>query len=675
MTVFYTDLAQPLLDYVSRVKADTSGTSSSLNINLTLSADYYGAQPRIITAIYGFEGYMGVPALDGTGNKARLAAYENQVAWESLDPALEAPSRAYYSALGVTAFAAIYEVPALRADTIPVVFSHPVLGGTVQAADFRVTLNTGEIVTPLVASFLPNYEFNERQTVVLTGYWGNRIASGQEGAQYPVNVAVVDDGSPLQLVTPGGLLSAVGMSAPSVSPYSEGNGPRILAAKLNAFSDLGEGGPAWLSTAAANSGSDLYEDQALYRLRIYTSAGFSPDGIASIDPEDFSRFFQLHALDQNENKIILDKSGVDYEISGFGEIRILGIADTGSSQHSYDAAYVEDHDNQYDIILSGDLAAIERLCSIRMPSGDGYSPVYNPGGPGNDPASNPAVPFTVPSSDHTISITKDFNESSFVSYVEIEGPIIKNHITGQPVGATRGLAAYDIGTAHTIYQFVDPEGKLFYSSFDVDPNYEIYLSDNSPENYSRATNDQIFGSFGINFVSFSGERAHYSLDGNLNELNIIDLVSFRDAEDTLHDIERLNFTDGVVAFDIDGNAGQAFRMYQAALGRAPDPSGLGYWVSELDRDLGDLTWVAKNFLLSTEFNEKYGNPWDASDLEFLNCLYRIAFDRQPDDPGLQYWLTELANGGSREMVVASFSESVENQVNLMDSVAAGIWFI
>ncbi len=37
-------------------------------------------------------------------------------------------------------------------------------------------LNTGQVVTPLVASITPNFEYNERSTVVILGYFGNRIA-------------------------------------------------------------------------------------------------------------------------------------------------------------------------------------------------------------------------------------------------------------------------------------------------------------------------------------------------------------------------------------------------------------------------------------------------------------------------------------------------------------------
>jgi hypothetical protein len=34
-----------------------------------------------------------------------------------------------------------------------------------------------------------------------------------------------------------------------------------------------------------------------------------------------------------------------------------------------------------------------------------------------------------------------------------------------------------------------------------------------------------------------------------------------------------------VALDVDGAAGQAYRLYQAAFDRAPDKNGLGYWIN------------------------------------------------------------------------------------------------
>ena len=466
----YTDLAEPLQAYLATVNADTVPSSAALATNVLLGADYYGDEPRIITANYGFDGYMGVPGLTGTGDTARDAAYAHDVAWQDLDPDLGAAARAYYSAVGVAVFSAVYGVPLELGDTIPVVFSHPVLPASVTPEAFRITLNDGQTVTPATASFIPNLEYNERQTVVLSGYWGNRIAPGQPGAQYPVRVEVVDAATPMMLVTPKGLVPAAGLSLESHNPYEPGNGPRIVAAKLNLYSDLGEGGPQSQPASTANSGADLYGSQARYRLRIYTSAGFSPDGIASIRPDDYGRFFVLKAVDRSGNTIELAQAGTSYAIDGYGTVRIVGLADTGPRQDSYDDAYVEDHDNQYDIILTGDLAAIARITEVRLPSSGAYSAVYNPGGPGNQPANNPPeAVFTVPSQDHSVPVSNDMAAASFVSYAEIDGPVARDPATGQPLGKLLGTAIIDTKTGYSVLAYEDPDGKRFYASFPVSP--------------------------------------------------------------------------------------------------------------------------------------------------------------------------------------------------------------
>ncbi|MGE4336600.1 MAG: hypothetical protein AB7E55_11570, partial [Pigmentiphaga sp.] len=443
MTIQYTELAQPLLRHLLDDKLSIVPSSPALNLAIHLAADFYGHDPRIITANYGFEGYMGVPGLAGTDAAAREAAVAADIAWQNLDPALDAPSRAYYSAVGDDNFLAIYGVAALQADTIPVVFSHPVLGNTVDPAAFRITLNTGEVVTPLTASFLPNTEYNERQTVVLTGYWGDRLGTDDLDAVYPVYVEIVATETPLTLLSDEGLVSAVGLGVESQNPYVEGNGPRLVGANLDVISDLGEGAPLWVPGSNQNSGIDLFGDEAAFRLRLYTSAGFSPDGIASLMPNDFERYFALEAVDAYGQTVWIREAEVDVEIAGLGVVRVLGIADTGGAQDDYDLAYVEDHDNQYDIVLAGDAEAVAAIQRVHLPSAGDYSPVYNPGGPGNDPAGNPDAPFTVPSSPHSVEVAHLVGQNPYVSYVEIDGQVYRDPDTGQPVGAHRGLAVRD----------------------------------------------------------------------------------------------------------------------------------------------------------------------------------------------------------------------------------------
>lgn len=480
MTVLANSKVQPLLQYLAQVNLTQPPTSPALNLSILLSADIYNSTPGMLTANYGFDGYMGVPGLTGTDDASREAAWQYGVSWQDLDPALNAGVRAYYSAVGDTNFQAMYGVSATLADTIPVVFSHPVLGTSLTPQAFEIELNTGERVTPLAASFLPNGEYNERQTVVLTGYWGNRLQPDDPDALHPVKVRIVETDTPLMLVTEQGLVSIAGDQVDSKNPYVEGNGPRIVRANLDAYSNLGEGAPIWLTASNNNAGSDLFGDEAQFRLRVYTSAGFSPDGIGSILPTEFSRYFQLEATDALGRPVWLLETGVDYAIGGFGTVRIAGIADTGPVQDTYDLSYIEDHDNQYDIILSGDAAAIAQITRVHMPSSGDYSPVYNPGGPGNDPASNPPLPFTVPSSSQSTEVSQLIGRNPYVSFVEIDGSVYRDPVTGQPVGEDQGVAVRDTLTGHTINQYIDPYGRLFYASFQVSDHFDPVSTANHP---------------------------------------------------------------------------------------------------------------------------------------------------------------------------------------------------
>lgn len=483
----YTPLASALQSYIAADQAGSASTNNksiSMNSSIILGADYYADIPAIITANYGFEGYMGVAnlvgngavAIPGCGNPCSLssqqnAAYAGNVAFENLDASLQATARAYYSAVGASNFQSAYAVSAAQMTqgalaTIPVVFTHPVWPPSVTTAAFQVTLNTGVVVTPLAASLLPNTEYNERQTVVLSGYFGNRVTSGAS-AVYPISVSIVNSPTVLQFVTPKGLVSAVGLTKASQNPYISGNGPKLVAAKLNVFSALGESNPAWNAAAYANSGSDLFGGAAWYRLRLYTSAGFSPDGVTSLLPTDFSKYFTLTATDIAGNAVQLTQTGVSYTIRGLGSVTVIGLADTGALQSSYDLAYLEDHDNQYDIILTGDAAAVASLSTVQMPSSGAYSAVYNPGGPGNNPSSNPTgIPFTVASSNHTVNIGNNLRTGNYVSYVTI-GCSPTLNANGQPIGTLQGAAVINNATGYTVNQYIDASNCTFYASFPV----------------------------------------------------------------------------------------------------------------------------------------------------------------------------------------------------------------
>ena len=98
-----------------------------------------------------------------------------------------------------------------------------------------------------------------------------------------------------------------------------------------------------------------------------------------------------------------------------------------------------------------------------------------------------------------------------------------------------------------------------------------------------AGNDTLDGGAGLDTAVFSGSKAGYTLTRTSSGMTA---ASAADGTDALINIERLQFTDKTLAFDLDGNAGQAYRLYQAAFDRVPDQGGLGYWIDEMDQRHG-----------------------------------------------------------------------------------------
>lgn len=139
---------------------------------------------------------------------------------------------------------------------------------------------------------------------------------------------------------------------------------------------------------------------------------------------------------------------------------------------------------------------------------------------------------------------------------------------------------------------------------------------------------------------------------------------------TLLNVERATFGNVNFAFDIDGHAGQAYRLYQAAFDRKPDLGGMGFQMNALDTGL-TLSQVAANFIASPEFQAKYGA---VDNTQFIALLYQHVLHRAPDDDGLQWHLSELEHGYSRADVLTFFSESPENQANVIGDISAGIQY-
>jgi hypothetical protein len=144
----------------------------------------------------------------------------------------------------------------------------------------------------------------------------------------------------------------------------------------------------------------------------------------------------------------------------------------------------------------------------------------------------------------------------------------------------------------------------------------------------------------------------------------------------LRSLERIKFSDSFVALDLDGGAGQAYRVYKAAFNRDPmngDTKGLGYWIAQIDKGM-NLTEVAARFVDSNEFRSLYGtNPTNE---QFLTKLYTNVLGRQPEASGFNWWLNELNTNPTktRAKVLADFAESAENQAGVLGLIGNGITY-
>jgi Ca2+-binding RTX toxin-like protein len=186
----------------------------------------------------------------------------------------------------------------------------------------------------------------------------------------------------------------------------------------------------------------------------------------------------------------------------------------------------------------------------------------------------------------------------------------------------------------------------------------------------EAGNDQLAGGAGRDTAVYAGAHDGYLIAQTSTGMTVTD-KSGADGSDTLSGIERVAFSDGALAFDFTGSAGQAYRLYAAAFDRKPDVPGLTFWIGTMDAGQ-PLVDVATNFTKSDEFTKMYGATRTPD--EFLGKLYEHILHRAPDPAGLAFWLDSMHKGVSEGQVLADFGESAENVAQVVGQIQNGIWY-
>lgn len=187
--------------------------------------------------------------------------------------------------------------------------------------------------------------------------------------------------------------------------------------------------------------------------------------------------------------------------------------------------------------------------------------------------------------------------------------------------------------------------------------------------------DSVNGGIGIDNAYVNGVSTDYTIRIGSGKVFLSQQSSLN--IDTLQGVERIEFSDKSVALDIDGNGGNAYRIYKAAFNRQPDNEGIGYWIAQLDAG-ATLLSVATGFVYSPEFATVYGRK--PSNSAFLLTLYNNVLSRAPDTTGYTWWLNEMNTNSSKSMaqVLADFAGSSENKLAVTELIANGIdyapWF-
>jgi len=170
------------------------------------------------------------------------------------------------------------------------------------------------------------------------------------------------------------------------------------------------------------------------------------------------------------------------------------------------------------------------------------------------------------------------------------------------------------------------------------------------------------------------DQTDMSYKAKVSGWQIVDSVASRNGTTQVVNVERLQFSDTMLALDTgkDQTAGSGYMLYKAAFNRTPDAGGLGFWINQMDKGMS-YSDVAKNFVNSAEFKTAFGgaNPTVNT---LVTKLYNNVLNRAPDAGGLAFWQEKLTTGWSTADVLGFFSTSGENVTNVTPLIANGIQY-
>ena len=182
------------------------------------------------------------------------------------------------------------------------------------------------------------------------------------------------------------------------------------------------------------------------------------------------------------------------------------------------------------------------------------------------------------------------------------------------------------------------------------------------------------GGLGIDTVVYNGPQERYSITKSGNRY-VVSEPTGSDDTDYLSNIERIQFSNGKVALDLGGNAGQAARLIGALLGPSfiKDKALAGVVIGLVDQDYS-IENIA-NLGLNTSFYLALAGSTKNED--FVNHVFRNVVGRTPEVNEQKIYVDMLNAGTSQAAlaVMAAGTEFTASQIGLTGLTSHGWDFI
>lgn len=110
---------------------------------------------------------------------------------------------------------------------------------------------------------------------------------------------------------------------------------------------------------------------------------------------------------------------------------------------------------------------------------------------------------------------------------------------------------------------------------------------------------------------------------------------------------------------------QLIELYIATFGRAPDASGLAFWLGHLTKGTLSLETIAKQFSDASETKQLY--PVSMSYGDFVDAVYTNVLNRGADSEGKAYWADRLEKGTiTKDEFILTFIRAASANMGTVD---------